>query len=106
MKRDGLKDRLLTKYGTISGAAKALGWDRKKVYRIVEGQNMKYSDVETLAEALGLYDSEDIVRTFFPELASKLIVRPVPDTISGPETAKKLRESYIKGFFGRLFHKG
>lgn len=106
MKRNGLKDKLLAKYGTISSAANALGWDRKKLYRVLDGQILKEIDIADLVTALDMTDAEDIVRACFPTVATMLTVKPVPDTISGPETAKKLRESYVKNFFGRLLHRG
>lgn len=66
-----LRGLVYSKFSNISSFAKALGWDRKKASRIMNGQKPSAMDMEQMAECLEVKDIYSFVHIFLPSLATK-----------------------------------
>jgi transcriptional regulator with XRE-family HTH domain len=61
-------------YGNLSNFAKALGWSRQKVARIInQGQKPSAQDMEQMADCLKVKDVYTFVHIFLPSLSTKCI---------------------------------
>lgn len=66
-----LRGLVYSKYKTISEFADAVGWKRGKAGRILSGtQEMDVSDIQTVAQALGICSREEFTLIFFPALST------------------------------------
>ena len=63
---------VLAKFRSISNFARALNWDRKKASRIVNRQQWPTAkDMDEMADALDVHDSETFMHLFLPFIPTK-----------------------------------
>lgn len=101
MKRDGLKDKILARYGSISEGSRQIGMERKKLCRILAGQVCTEEDILIIADGMAMTEADEIVRVFYPRLAERLPPVRRADTVSGPEIAEQAKESWLRRLIGR-----
>jgi hypothetical protein len=64
-----LRGAVLARFPNITAFAKAMNWDRKKASRIVNRvQKPTVNDMEQMARALDVRDSDSFVHIFLPML--------------------------------------
>lgn len=64
-----LLSSILAKYRNISNFARAIGWDRKKASRVANRVQLPTAnDMEQMAVALDVQDSDTFVRLFLPSV--------------------------------------
>ena len=67
-----IRGAVFTRFKTISDFADAIGWNRPKASRIVNGlQRPTASEMEEMAKCLGISDSEEFMAIFFPAESTK-----------------------------------
>ena len=67
-----LRGEVFSKFRDITAFARAMGWDRKKTSRIVGGkQSPTVTDMEQMAEVLGVTEAGSFIALFFPNLSTK-----------------------------------
>jgi len=64
--------KVLERYGTVGTFAKAMHWSHRKASYVTTGrQELKESEMEACAEALGVENIQDFMRIFHPRLFTK-----------------------------------
>ncbi len=64
-----LRGMVFSKYKSVSDFARALGWRRQKVGKIVNGDRVPtVKDVEEMASVLNLRDVHSFMTVFFPQV--------------------------------------
>ena len=67
-----LRGAIFSRFSTILSFADAIGWNRQKASRIVNGlQRPTASEMEEMAKCLGIEDSDEFMKIFFPQESTK-----------------------------------
>lgn len=67
MKSNALRGRIVAMYGTLDAFAKAIGWSKRKVSYIVNGQQEPTGkDIECMASTLQVEIPSELKLLFFP----------------------------------------
>lgn len=64
-----LRGVVLTKFPSATSFGKAIGWSGRKARDIVSGRQIPNAiDIERMADALGITDSDEFLKVFFPNI--------------------------------------
>ena len=74
-----LKGVVLSKYDSVQKFAQAIGWNRNKAIRILNGiQRITAKDIDEIASILDISSSDTFMQLFFPRLFTTRIMRKTP----------------------------
>lgn len=72
-----LKGLVVSRFGSATNMAQAIGWSDTKARDITSGRRApRAEDMERLTEALGINNADDFVTIFFPEQSNNWTTSP------------------------------